>query len=138
MRWPLSATCLILLLGAAATADPIERHQIRVSDGDTVWIDGERVRLLDFDAPETQFGQYRCDAEREKGLVAAKRLGEICSTSAGAIDIQFRKHRDRYKRRLARLSVDGRDVGKILMSEGLAVRYRGNLRMDWCPRRRRG
>ncbi|MPZ37242.1 MAG: hypothetical protein GEU95_04135 [Rhizobiales bacterium] len=138
MHWLISATGLIFVVVGAATAAPIERQQIRVSDGDTVWIDGESVRLLGFDTPETQVGFYRCDVERERGLVAKKRLEEILDT-ARAIDIRFRKHRDRYNRLLGRLSLDGRDVGKILISEGLAVRYRGSgPKMDWCPRRRRG
>jgi micrococcal nuclease len=97
MRWVWSAAYLIFVVVGAATAAPIERHQIRVSDGDTVWIDGERVRLLGFDTPETQVGWYRCDAERERGLVAKKRLEEILD-SANAIDIEFANGRDRYKR----------------------------------------
>jgi endonuclease YncB( thermonuclease family) len=73
------------------------------------------------DTPETTFGWYRCDAELERGLLAAKRLAEILDS--GAIDIEFATRRDRYKRRLARLTVDGRDVGEILIGERLAVRY---------------
>jgi endonuclease YncB( thermonuclease family) len=86
-----------------------------------VRIDGGLVRLLGFDTPETTFGWYRCDAELERGLLAAKRLAEILDS--GAIDIEFATRRDRYKRRLARLTVDGRDVGEILIGERLAVRY---------------
>ena len=41
---------------------------------------------------------------------------------------------DRYGRRLVRLSLDGRDVGAVLISEGLAVPYRGGRRIDWCAR----
>jgi hypothetical protein len=55
------------MLPHVATAEPIERNQIEVSDGDTVRIGGKLVRLKGFDAPETTFGIYRCDVELEWG-----------------------------------------------------------------------
>jgi micrococcal nuclease len=32
------------------------------------------------------------------------------------------------------LSLDGRDVGRVLIAEGLAVPYSGGRRIDWCAR----
>jgi len=131
----LSAVFVIGLVGSAS-ADPIDRDQIQVVDGDTVHIDGKNVRLVGFDTPETTFGEYRCDPELEWGKRAAARLNEILD-SANTIDIRYRKRPDRYKRPLALLKVDGRNVGQTLIRERLAVRYNGSgPKMDWCPRYR--
>jgi micrococcal nuclease len=116
-----------------ALAEPIDRDQIEVMDGDTVRIAGERVRLIGFDTPEITEGQYRCDYERAWGERAAARLVQILDS--GSIDIEYRKRRDIYNPPLARLRVDGQEVGQILIREHLAVRYSGRgPKMDWCPR----
>lgn len=119
-----------------AGAEPIERARIVIVDADTVRVDGTRVRLVGFDSPETRFGEYRCDHEREWGERATHRLAELLDT--GELGIKYRRHRDRYHRPLARLTVNGEDVGRILIRERLAVRYKGyGPKMDWCPRGRR-
>jgi endonuclease YncB( thermonuclease family) len=41
-------------------------------DGDTIWCDGERIRLMDFDSPETY--RARCESERIAGYDAKARL----------------------------------------------------------------
>jgi endonuclease YncB( thermonuclease family) len=43
-----------------------------VVDGDTIWIDGEKIRVADIDAPETH--APRCRAEAELGRRATLRL----------------------------------------------------------------
>jgi micrococcal nuclease len=135
MRKILPTIFLAFSLAGDVSADPIKRDRIEVVDGDTVRIDGELVRLVGFDAPETTLGQYRCDAERERGERAARRLEDILDS--GVIDIRYRKHRDRYGRLLALLKVNGQNVGKILIGEQFAVRYRGSgPKMDWSPRYR--
>jgi endonuclease YncB( thermonuclease family) len=39
---------------------------------------------------------------------------------------------DRYGRTLASVTVNGRDVGEILIGEGLARPYQGGRRGSWC------
>lgn len=127
---------IALQVASPVLAEPIERARIEVADGDTIRVDGRRVRLLGFDAPETGPDTARCDAEVERGKLAATRLAQIISS--GNLDIEYRRRLDRYKRRLARLTVDGENVGAILIRERLAVRYFGRgPKMDWCPRYRR-
>jgi endonuclease YncB( thermonuclease family) len=130
------AAALCLLLAAPALAEPLDRARIEIVDGDTIRVDGEKVRLVGFDAPETGDDTARCDEERAWGERAKARLEELLES--GEIDIRYRKHRDRYRRLLARLSVNGENVGATLIRERLAVKYRGSgPKMDWCPRRRR-
>lgn len=126
---------VFLFVVSSAAAEPIERSRIAVVDGDTVMIDGERVRLVGFDTPETGHDTARCDAEIDRGMQAADRLVELLD--GGDLDIRYRKHRDRYGRLLALLKVNGKNVGAALIRERLAVRYKGyGPKMDWCPRSR--
>src|SRR5262245_46997015 len=84
----------------------IEKQRIEVSDGDTILIDGVRVRIQDCDAPET--GDSKCDVERERGERAANRLRELFGS--GDIDVRrTRKGLDRYRRPLMHVFVNRYD-----------------------------
>jgi len=106
------------------------RHAI-IIDGDTLAIGSERVRILNIDAPESF--RPRCEAELVVGLRAKERLAALLRAGPVGID---RHGRDRYRRTLARLSIGGRDVGSVLIAEGLAVRWKDG-RAAWEARRRR-
>jgi len=99
-----------------------------VVDGDTVWIAGEKVRIAGIDAPETH--EFKCAEEAELGRRSAERLramlnsGAVVATPAG-------RDRDPNGRLLRNVAVDGRDVGKALIAEGLARDYAGGKR-GWC------
>lgn len=103
--------------------------EYRVIDGDTIKSnDGMRYRLLGFDTPETH--PPRCERERELGQRATNRLKELLSSGDARLIESGRV--DRYGRKLAWLTVDNRDVGDILISEGLARAYHGGQRATWC------
>ena len=87
-----------------------------IIDGDTIALGSERVRILNIDAPETRGSP--CERELVMGLRAKERLAVLLR--AGWVDVD-RDGQDRYRRTLARLSVGGRDVGTILVREGLAL-----------------
>lgn len=97
-----------------------------VVDGDTVWLDGEKIRLAGIDAPEKDGS---CAAERQLAARAAGRLVELLS-AGGAPSVE-RQGLDKYRRTLAALSVAGRDVGATLVDEGLARRWQGH-KERWC------
>jgi hypothetical protein len=99
-----------LLFITSASADPIDRSAIEIVDGDTIHVDGKSVRLVGFDTPETGDDTARCDAERERGKKATARLADLLGS--GTIEIRDRKHLERYGRRLALLTVDGRNVAQ--------------------------
>jgi micrococcal nuclease len=132
------AIAALLLSTLMALAEPIERHEVFVKDGDTVIIgpgvEGhakeQEYRLVGFDTPETARG--RCPAEIEKGNRATARLialldtGKIelteieCSCPPGKKALTKDCNAGR---RCGRLTVNGKDVGEILIGEGLAVPY---------------
>lgn len=101
-------------------------------DGDTVDISGERIRIANIDTPEIHHAQ--CDAEKRLGEVAKRRLGELLG--GGTIEVHVGdpangRKKDRHGRTLATISVDGNDVGLMLVSEGLAREWTGR-RAPWC------
>lgn len=105
----------------------------RVIDGDTVDLScpGEgrfRARLTGFDTPETF--EPGCRDEARLGHAATDRLSAMVR-DAQTVDARLGAF-DRYGRRLVGLSLDGRDVGTTLIGEGLALRYDGGRRPDWC------
>lgn len=120
---------LILLLLALPMPADAARPPVAI-DGDTARIGGRMIRLAGIDAPELR--RPRCPAERERARQARDRLTELMT--AGPVKIQKLRRRDRYGRLIAILRDEaGRDLGQVLVSEGLAVPYQGRgRRMDWC------
>ena len=122
-------------LSAEPTKDAAPACQgLVVEDGDTVKFGEEVIRLKGFDTPEVEYA--RCESERRLGLMAAVRLRSlICRPGVVVIvDRGPAPARDRHKRTLAVLRVDGRDVAEIMISEGFARPYNGGFRKGWCSR----
>lgn len=118
--------CLSFALPAAAM--PVCGNGKRtncVVDGDTVWISGEKIRLLEIDTPE--MGQPKCNRPAPLAGAARDRLAQLLTG-----DIRMdRSGQDRYGRTLANLNVGGRDVGDVLLQEGLARAYHPG-QDPWC------
>jgi endonuclease YncB( thermonuclease family) len=112
-------------------AAPIEAADIRVIDGDTIRVYHKQpnVRLVGFNAPETR--RAACDAERALGDKATRRVREL--VRGGSLDFEFVACSCRpgtegtpscnYGRSCGTLKAAGRDVGEILIAEGLAVAF---------------
>lgn len=97
-------------------------------DGDTVWIDGAKIRIADIDAPETH--PSRCPREARLGRNATLRLVELLK--AGPFEMRtVGRATDRYGRKLRVNSRGGRSLGEALVAEGLARRWDGRRR-PWC------
>lgn len=111
---------LIIALAIAVCPPPPTPRVTCVVDGDTVWIAGEKIRLLDIDAPEMK---GKCPAERALAIRSRNRLTELLRARRVTI---ARDGVDRYGRTLARLG----DVGQVLVREGLARRW--GDRRGWC------
>lgn len=99
-----------------------------VVDGDTFWIDGEKVRIADIDAPETH--PSRCPVEADLGARATMRLQAMLN--AGPVTLAAAdRDVDRYGRKLRVVMRDGRSLGDALVAEGLALPWDG-ARHPWC------
>lgn len=122
----------ICLAGCTASAEAPRAARpasyVQVIDGDTLKIRGERIRISNLDAPELPPGA-ECWAEAGLAIAAADRLQEFVNI-ARSIEIE-RRGRDQYGRTLARVSLNGHDVGEALIKLGLASGWTGR-RWDWC------
>jgi endonuclease YncB( thermonuclease family) len=92
-----------------------------VIDGDTIEIHGERVRILDIDAPESRQTCTRPDGvEWRCGQRAALALSDWIGRQTVACGTTGK---DRYGRWLARCTVGGADMGEWLVKSGWALDY---------------
>ena len=118
----------LLLAAAFALCAPGPRNTC-VVDGDTFWLQGEKVRIADINAPETHSAQ--CPIEQQLGDRATTRL--IALLNAGPFDLAAygSRDRDRYGRLLRVVTRRGRSLGGELVAEGLAETWKGR-RSSWC------
>jgi endonuclease YncB( thermonuclease family) len=99
-----------------------------VVDGDTFWIDGQKVRIAGIDAPETH--PSRCEDEARLGNRATEQLHALLNS--GAVTMTgIDRDRDRYGRLLRNVAVNGADVGEAMIAAGVAREY-GRGRRSWC------
>lgn len=122
IRAALSGLALAMILAAPSTAGQALAGRASVIDGDTLEIHGQRIRLLDIDTPETrQLCQDQAGVDYRCGQVAALALSDWIA--AQVVTCEPTKP-DRYRRLLARCSVQGQDVATWLAGNGLGVPYR--------------
>lgn len=100
-----------------------------VVDGDTVRQGDVTYRLENIDAPETG-ARAACDREARLGRQATARARALVA-EAGRIEVAGPGRRDRYGRLIARVAIDGDDLGERLVEEGLAQPWRGR-KAQWC------
>jgi endonuclease YncB( thermonuclease family) len=115
------AALVLILIVCPALAETIA-GRASVIDGDTIEIHGERIRLLDIDAPESgqtctadNGTEWRCG--QEAALALADWIDQqtvTCHTD----------RRDQYQRWLARCYVDGTRIAVLMAGRGWAVPYR--------------
>jgi endonuclease YncB( thermonuclease family) len=119
---------LLLFKGPLGATDPIEPAAVRIIDGDTIEAHGAVFRLVGFDASET--GRLaQCSIEAARGAAARARL--VAIVAAGGLDLgrvacSCRPGTEgaaecNHGRLCGTLRARGRDVGAILISEGLRV-----------------
>jgi endonuclease YncB( thermonuclease family) len=126
------ALALAYLYASVARAASIDPGDVTVIDGDTIRVHHKRpnVRLVGFNAPETR--RAVCQAERDLGDKATRRVREL--VRSGNLDFEFVACSCRpategtpacnYGRHCGTLKAAGRDVGEILIAEGLAVPFK--------------
>jgi len=92
-----------------------------ITDGDSIKINGERIRLVGIDAPETE---QTCLDEQKKphpcGRLATQHLVSLINNRP----VTCRWHeRDRYERILGACKADNDDLNRLMVENGWAVSY---------------
>lgn len=126
----LTAVFAMICLAGAAPA-PAAQGQVRtVTDGDTFRLtSGERIRIADIDAPETRSGQARCKGELARGAAATQRARALLDHKT----VSFMRVGRSYNRTVARVRLNGRDLGETLIAKGIAKPWlRRQPKPDWC------
>ncbi len=90
----------------------LQGSRVHISDGDTIRLDGERIRLACIDAPE---------ADQPWGSQSTARLRELIGAGS-QLHVQV-LDTDRYGRRVAKLWVGEVYIQEALVREGLAWVY---------------
>lgn len=127
-RWrglPAILVAIALLAAAAwlaAKLDPLPPRftgSAEAADGDSLRLQGDRIRLLGIDAPELdQVCWTATGAEWPCGHAARTELARL--VAAGPVDCQP-EGTDKYGRTLARCDVAGADIGASVVRAGLAL-----------------
>lgn len=116
---------IVLFAGAALLAarlDPLPPRftgEARASDGDSIRVGADRVRLIGLDAPELDQVCWRPDGtEWACGRAARDEMARLLAR--GSITCQP-EGEDRFGRWLARCSVGDQDIGATMVAAGLAI-----------------
>ena len=100
-----------------------------VVDGDTFWLNGDKIRIADIDTPE--ISQPKCGAEYELGMRATYRLLELLNAGRFELVPIPGRDKDPYGRLLRVVVRNGQSLGDQLVREGLARTWSGR-REPWC------
>lgn len=147
VEWAIAAL-LALFISSSPQSGPIKPGDIHVVDGDTIILAGEReeTRLVGYNTPEPDPKYAQCEADLRLGARASTRLKQI--VAAGDLTLEIVPCACRpgtegtsacnHGRACAVLSSKGRNVGDILIAEGLAEPLKCSatrcppVRRPWC------
>ncbi|MCX8043531.1 MAG: thermonuclease family protein [Desulfobacterota bacterium] len=123
--------CGIALVAAVACSNPdnmfsnnvraVPSHAVKVIDGDTIEIDGERIRLYGIDAPERGQPCTKNDAHCDCGELSKSYLEFLI---AGTTVTCRKKGKDAWNRWVGQCTADGEDLGQMMVRHGWAIAYR--------------
>jgi endonuclease YncB( thermonuclease family) len=118
-----SCFSLIVALSFAVQAHAIEiAGTIRVVDGDTIDVGQTRIRIHGIDAPER--GQPCTTLGGQNWSCGDWVTRQVQDRYAGRQGRCTPLETDRYGRTVARCTVQGQDIGQVLVREGIAFAYR--------------
>ena len=110
----------ILILGLL-TCNISFADNLKIIDGDTIILNGEKIRFSGIDTPELKQTCLKNDQEVSCGMTAKRLLAE----KIGNTTIEcFSEGKDAYKRILAECFVNGESLSKFLVRSGYAFAYR--------------
>ena len=110
--------CLIFFF---LTYNDVKSYEIRIIDGDTIYLNGKKIRFSGIDTPELKQTCKKNDKIIYCGIEAKKLLiDKIADQKVNCIEEGI----DRYKRTLAECFVNDLSLSSYLVKKGYAFAYR--------------
>jgi endonuclease YncB( thermonuclease family) len=114
-------TLMTILLSAALSSSALAGTPILI-DGDTFVHEGERIRIIEIDTPETW--RPRCERELQLGLAAKQELRRLFNMIDDKHPLTIvPEKKDYWRRTLAYVYVGEINVGEAMIASGHALRY---------------
>ena len=111
----------IFLLVFLLTINDIKSQELKVVDGDTIHLNGEKIRFTGIDTPELKQTCIKEGIENPCGVTAKKILiNKIANNTVECIS----EGKDQYKRILAECFVNNESLSSYLVRSGYAFAYR--------------
>src|SRR5258705_12110106 len=120
---------LLVILGTLGAIAPSVADEVEVLSGDAIKIGQNEWRIANIDAPRLD---ARCQAERQLARVAQAKLAELLAQ--GDMELAPTGERDENERRMARVQMNGEDIGEKMLAAKLAQAH-GTAR-PLCPKDR--
>ena len=112
----ISVSSLIFIL----TINQVQSQVIKVVDGDTIHLDGEKIRFTGIDTPELRQTCLKDGIEVPCGITAK----QILIDKIGNDNVEcISEGKDRYKRTLAECFVNNESLSSYLVRSGYAFSY---------------
>ena len=110
--------CLIFFF---LTYIDVKSYEIKIIDGDTIHLNGEKIRFTRIDTPEIK---QTC-TKNDEVILCGIEARELLIKKIGKNEVKCTKEgKDQYKRTLAECFVKGLSLSSFLVREGYAFAYR--------------
>ena len=111
----------IFLLVFLLIFNPVKSQELKIVDGDTIYLNGEKIRFTGIDTPELKQTCIKDDAKDSCGITAKQILiDKIGNNIVECIS----EGKDQYKRTLAECFVNNESLSSYLVRSGYAFAYR--------------
>jgi len=111
----------IFLLVVLLIFNPVKSQELKIVDGDTIYLNGEKIRFTGIDTPELKQTCIKDDAKDSCGITAKQILiDKIGDNTVECIS----EGKDQYKRTLAECFVNNESLSCYLVRSGYAFAYR--------------
>jgi len=118
-KWVILAISILVLI-TFFTNTELKSQDIQITDGDTIKIDGEKIRFSGIDTPELR---QTCTKENIKNSCGLK-AKQILVDKIGDFKVTcIREGKDQYKRTLAECFVNDESLSSFLVRSGYAFAY---------------
>jgi len=122
----------ISILVFFSTYNVVKSQDVKISDGDTIKIDGEKIRFSGIDAPESYYKGKKQTCKLEEKIIFCGEISKnklIEKVGNNPVHCVLEKNKDRYKRSIGECFVKGESLSVYMVRNGYAL--------DW-PRYSKG